>query len=272
MPDQEVVAAQQEKKPRHRSPAYPTIGLKEAVQRVAKLYEEDGKAGAPPEIAAVHIGFSKPHGQAMSALAALKKFGLLSESNGRLCPSQRSIEIINLPASDPRKKKALRDAVVSPDIYRELIEAHKQSGWPKNDVLESELITYRNFNPNSVKGFVSDLMDSLEFAGLSDLAALELTEEDAMHQQTAKPEQEAPTFVPVLPTPVHGGQPPLTAVQPPESGQRNQALLTQTLVVSIPRNFKVDIGVRGDEIKKEDLAKIKSQFNRWIEGLEEAFE
>jgi hypothetical protein len=30
--------------------------------------------------------------------------------------------------------------------------------------------------------------------------------------------------------------------------------------------------VRGDELKREDLAKIKSQFNRWIEGLEEAFE
>jgi len=39
-----------------------------------------------------------------------------------------------------------------------------------------------------------------------------------------------------------------------------------------PRNFRVDIAVRGDELKKEDLAKIRNQFNRWIEGLEEAFE
>jgi hypothetical protein len=30
--------------------------------------------------------------------------------------------------------------------------------------------------------------------------------------------------------------------------------------------------VRGDELKKDDLTKIKSQANRWIEGLEEAFE
>lgn len=49
-------------------------------------------------------------------------------------------------------------------------------------------------------------------------------------------------------------------------------LLTQALVVSIPRNFRVDINIRGDELKREDLGKIKSQFNRWIEGLEEAFE
>jgi hypothetical protein len=30
--------------------------------------------------------------------------------------------------------------------------------------------------------------------------------------------------------------------------------------------------VRGDELKKEDLTKLKSQITRWIEGLEEAFE
>ncbi len=29
---------------------------------------------------------------------------------------------------------------------------------------------------------------------------------------------------------------------------------------------------QGYNSQKEDLAKIKSQFNRWIEGLEEAFE
>jgi hypothetical protein len=51
-----------------------------------------------------------------------------------------------------------------------------------------------------------------------------------------------------------------------------ETLLSQALVVSIPRNFRVDISVRGDELKKDHLMKIKSQFSRWIEGLEEAFE
>ncbi len=136
--------------------------------------EADGKAGAPAELAAVHIGFTKPHGQAMSVLAALKKFGLLSEINGRWVSSQRAIEILNLPEGDERKQRALRDAALSPEIYRQLIEARKATGWPHNDVLESELVTYKNFNPNSVGTFVVDLMDSLEFAGLSDLSALEL--------------------------------------------------------------------------------------------------
>jgi hypothetical protein len=49
-------------------------------------------------------------------------------------------------------------------------------------------------------------------------------------------------------------------------------LVSQVLAISIHRNLSVDIAVKGDELKREDLAKIKSQFNRWIEGLEEAFE
>jgi hypothetical protein len=49
-------------------------------------------------------------------------------------------------------------------------------------------------------------------------------------------------------------------------------LVTQVLAIPIPRGLSVDIAVRSDEFKKDDLAKIKNQFTRWIEGLEEAFE
>lgn len=263
MTTKENKEAAESKKPRHRSPNYPTVGLREAVTRVRKLYEADGKAGAPAELAAVHIGFAKPHGQAMSVLAALKKFGLVSEVNGRWAPSQRAIEILNLPETDERRQKALHGAALSPEIYRQLVEAHRETGWPKNDVLESELVTYRNFNPNSVGEFVKDLRDSLEFAGLSDLSALDLSTEDESEMdqgseatETAKRKEQ----IPVSFTPAPAGM------------RKPTQLATQVLAISIPRNLSVDIAVKGDELKREDLAKIKSQFNRWIEGLEEAFE
>jgi hypothetical protein len=178
MNDQDHATSGEEKKPRHRSPNYPAVGLREACDRAAKFYRMDGKAGAPPQLAAVHIGFSKPHGQAMSVLAALKKFGLVTESNGRIILTQRGLEIVNLPSEDPRRAQALREAVLSPPIYQELIDQHKDTGWPSDDVVERELVTYRNFNPNAVKDFVADLRDSLEFAGLSSLIALESGEED----------------------------------------------------------------------------------------------
>jgi hypothetical protein len=166
-----------QQKKRHRSPNYPTVGLREAVERVRNLYSKDGKAGAPANIAAVHIGFGKAHGQAKSVLAALKRFGLVAQINGRIVPTQRALEILNLQPDDPRRQKALREAVLEPSIYRELIEQHKDTGWPATDVLASELTTYRNFNPNAVNSFVKDLRDSIEFAHLSDTSMLEPEQE-----------------------------------------------------------------------------------------------
>jgi len=164
--------AQEEKKVRQRSPAYPTVSLPEALERVGKLFKEDGRAGATPAIAAKHIGYATAHGLAYSVLSALKKFGLLDEGNGRVFPSQRAIELLNLPTNDPRRIQGLKDAALSPQIYRELVEQHIQTGLPGDEALQAELVTYKNFNPKAVEGFVKDFRATLEFAGLSDFAVL----------------------------------------------------------------------------------------------------
>lgn len=269
---QEMIEEEDGKKPRHRSPNYPMVGLREAVDRLRRFYEKDGKAGAPPKIAATHIGFTKPHGQAMSVISALKKFGLIEEGqNGRLVPSQRGIEILNLSEGDPRRTKALAEAATSPDAYVDLIGEYRQTGLPANETLESELVTYKKFNPKSVTAFVRDFKDSLEFAGITDIGALSSGQEIDSQMQSTKTDEEPKTLGKAIVRELERGATVGQALT--KIGEKWGApLLLQTLVISIPRNFKVEIGVRGDELKREDLAKIKSQFNRWIEGLEEAFE
>lgn len=172
----EILNADQKAK-RHRSPSYPTIGLRESVDRIGKFYKIDGKAGAPPEIAVKHMGYSTAHGQAMSAMSALKKFGLLAESNGRVVPTQRALEILNLNDGDQRRIQALKDAALAPPIYRQMI-SDNPNGLPGDEALESELVTYKNFNPNAVRGFVKDFRESLDFAGVSDIAVLGLDLEE----------------------------------------------------------------------------------------------
>lgn len=167
-----VEVAKAEKKARQRSPNYPTVGLPEALDRVRKLFDADGRAGVPTEVAARHIGYATAHGQAYSVLSALKKFGLLDEEKGRVSLSQRAIELLNLPSTDPRRSQALKDAALSPPIYRELVQQHARTGLPGNDALEAELVTYKHFNPKVVAGFVRDFRATLEFAGLSDFSVL----------------------------------------------------------------------------------------------------
>jgi len=249
---EEVTAAA--KKERHRSPNYPAVSLKEAVERVRKLWEADGKAGAPAAIAAKHIGFGSAHGQAMSVLSALKKFGLVTEANGRIIPTQHAMEIVNLPASDPRRETAIKEAALTPAIYRELIEQYQQTGLPADETLAAELTTYKAFNPNSVEGFVKDFKETLDFAGLNAEHALE---SDSMQTETRRePEAALPTRPITTRTAEAGSQ---------AGGHSASSAWTWTL--SIPRNVRADLRIAGD-VTKADITRLKQQ----IEFLEQSFD
>lgn len=246
-------APQEDKAKRHRSPNYPAVGLQEAVERVKRLYEKDGKAGASPEIAAVHIGFQSAHGAAMSVVAALKKFGLVDTVKDRLVPSQRAIEIINLPENDARRLQALKDAALNPPIYRELIEQHRETGFPANDVLESELKTYKGFNPNAVAAFVKDFRDTLDFAGLSEIS--ELKSGSMEHIETRESDLLRSNLLPLRDL---GGPPSMTRRYPMD--------------ISIPRNLRAELSISGGDLRKDDLERLKKQLDRLIENLSDAFE
>lgn len=144
---------------------------------------------------------------------------------------------------------------------------------PDDAVLKSELIAAKHFNPNAVDGFVDDFKDTLAYAGITDSTVLEFNKEEGESMvEAVKQTPEPNTIGLIVAQELERGRSVGDALSKAADKFRNAPLLNQTLVVSIPRDFKVQIDIRGDELRKEDLAKIRSQFNRWIEGLEEAFE
>jgi hypothetical protein len=168
------------KKTRQRSPNYPAVGLRGAVEKVRLLYDADKRAGAPIDAALKHMGFSTKHGQALAVLSALKKFGLVEESSGRIVPTQRAVDLLNFPDQDARKVRAIRDAALSPEVYRELYEQYKSTGIPSEETLRAELIADKHFNPNAVEDFIRDFKDTLVFAGIMNPTELSLNAEDAL--------------------------------------------------------------------------------------------
>jgi hypothetical protein len=176
---------------RQRSPNYPAIGLKAAIEKARLLYEADRKAGAPVDAALKHMGFSKRHGQAMAVLSALKKFDLVEEASGRIVPTQKAINILVFPDQDERKIRAIRECALSPEIYRELFEQYKPSGIPSEETLRAELIADKHFNPSAVEGFIRDFKETLTFAGIMNPVELSLQPEDAIEMndlvQTVQP-------------------------------------------------------------------------------------
>ncbi len=191
---------------RQRSPNYPAISLREAVERVAKLYKEDGKAGSPLDVAVQRVGYSSAHGQAMTVISALRKFRLIDLSNKRVQPTQIAIDIIQFPDGHPRKVLALREAALGPAIYSELLKHFLPHGnLPADDALRPELIADWDFAPKAVGGFIKDFRDSMIFAGLMDESGILSAEgvaglESMEGEQPGNEEPLAGPPVPVYPT------------------------------------------------------------------------
>src|SRR5262249_16938902 len=113
------------KKPRMRSPNYPGIGLEEAVGKIEALYRQDKLVASPKDAALKHMGFDKAHGEAGRVLSALKSYGLIEDTNDRIKLTQRGVNIVVRETEDPLRIAAIREAVLSPGIYRELLQEYK---------------------------------------------------------------------------------------------------------------------------------------------------
>ena len=199
-------------KPGHkpRSPNYPGVGLEEAVKRVKKLLDADGRAGSPVEAAAKHIGYSGPHGAALVVLSALKKFALLEEQKGRLAPTQLAIDIINFPEGHERRNQALRTAALSPTAYRLIVDQFKAVGQlPSDTTLRPELIADRGYTASKVDGFLKDFRGSLVYAGLLKDGKLQLSAAD----DDKPPADDGRSSPPPHPAPPAGKTASVTAVR-----------------------------------------------------------
>lgn len=151
---------------RHRSPNYPALSLSEAIDRVRLLYDADKRAGAPVEAALRHLGFSGKNGRALVVLSALKKFGLIEDTNGRITPTQLAVTLLAYPEGDPRRSEALRSAALSPYIYRSLVERYGESGLPSDPTLHAELEVDFSFNPSAIPDFIKGFRETLSTAGI----------------------------------------------------------------------------------------------------------
>jgi hypothetical protein len=162
-----VAEAQTVQKQRHRSPNYPAISLPEAVERITKLHKADGPSGSPIESAVRHFGFNRAHGTAMVLVSALRKYGLIEVSGGRVTLTQRGLSIVVYPEGDARRQAAIREAALAPEIYAELYSRFLPAGKIVSEqTLKAELQLEMKFNPKAVSDFVRDFKETLIYAGL----------------------------------------------------------------------------------------------------------
>lgn len=178
-----------------RSPSFPFISLREAVDRARAFYEAEQRNAARPETAAAHWGYSPKSSGGKQTIAALRAFGLI-EGDTLVKLSGRALRILldEREASEERER-LLKQAALLPPLHSRLWERYG-ADLPSAQTLRLSLILDEGFNENSVDDFLTEYKETLEFARLR-------------MAEGAKPRPE-----PAPPAPVPSPPPPPREVDP----------------------------------------------------------
>ena len=145
-----------------RSPSYPSMSLKDAVDAVGKIERSYRSSAIDRTQAAKLIGYSSLSGPANKALAALASFGLLERAGkGEARVTSRARAILHAN-NDRERVDNLLAAASEPDLFRELRE--RFDGIPIPPI--EGVITYLNrqgFNPTAVRPAARAFLDTMSF-------------------------------------------------------------------------------------------------------------
>lgn len=188
---------------KHRSPSFPQMGLKEAVEKAAILYRAIGRHATTREVVAKGLGYSGISGPSATLIGTLTRYGLLEGRGDEIKLSDAAMAILH-PHSDQEKRDAIRAAARSPELFRELEEKFSGST-PGNELLRNYLIR-KSFSEQAADIAILAYKETLEFAGESsshyDSASNSDEVADAMDNQRSAQEPKKP----ITPPPSQSGE------------------------------------------------------------------
>jgi len=234
----------------HRSPNYPAMSLDDAIDKVRAIYAQERKAKTSTQVIYKHLGFEKATGSAARAISSLRQYGLLDGNSGSYGISDSAFQILHLPDADPKKTDLIRTAGRKPALFSELL-ARYGAELPSDDTIRSFLITSKSFNPASVADFVRAFRKTVAFAKLTSSAS-----------QVDDPEGEDGDLDTTFETGAEalGATPPIKAKAKPTERVYGWPL-------SIPRSVRADLRLTGDELRAEDIERLKRQLDLLIEAI-----
>jgi hypothetical protein len=150
-----------------RSPSFPFISLREAVERARLLYDAVRRSPASVEAAVETWGYSSKSSGGKQTVAALRAFGLL-EGEGSVRLTDRAVHIL-LDDGSAERDWLLRQAALSPPVYSRLWERYGPD-LPSDKGLQTHLVLEMEFNENAVGDVIRGYKETLDFAKLREPA------------------------------------------------------------------------------------------------------
>jgi hypothetical protein len=151
-----------------RSPSYPGITLGDAIEKARVLYEKEGRHPAHMDVITDHWGYRPKTGPGLVSIAALKKFGLLEEVEGRGARlTELALSILLHDEDSPERQQWVREAALMPQIHRELWEQF-DGRLPSDQNLRRVLVLDRGFTESGVHQFIRQFKRTIAYAGLDE--------------------------------------------------------------------------------------------------------
>lgn len=123
-----------------RSPEYPAISLKEAIDRVKMVYDKDYQNRLPKAVIAAHMGYKSLSGASLPVLSALAKYGLLEGRGDETRVSDLAVAIIAHEPGSPERVQALKQAASTPELFADL-DSRFPAGKASDQAIRSYLLT-----------------------------------------------------------------------------------------------------------------------------------
>jgi hypothetical protein len=171
---------------KERSPSYPFISLRKAVERATQFWEKHRREAARLASVGPTWGYGARSSGLQQTVGALKQYGLIEDLGSG---EDRKIQLSDLGrriVADQRagaRESGLKEAAMRPRLFSEY--ERWISDPPSEAHCLSELEIDRGFTPDAAKAFLRAFNETVSFAGLryGDSVSSSLTEEaDAMKQ------------------------------------------------------------------------------------------
>ncbi|WP_192356970.1 hypothetical protein [Mesorhizobium mediterraneum] len=201
-----------------RSPSFPFISLRKAVERAKQVLDAHKREAARLATVAPTWGYAAKSSGLLQTVAALKQYGLIEDSGSG---EERRIKLSDLGRrilTDERpgaKEPALKEAARNPRLFAEYIDRWA-GDFPDDRHCISELSLDRGFTPEAAKTFVKVLRITIKYAGIVSSDGLssyqDVDASDREQEEVVQPPiQEAVPASSVLPSLLDSALPPIGA-------------------------------------------------------------
>lgn len=236
-----------------RSPSYPYVSLREALEKAEAFRVKEGRNAAQREVGVTHWGYKAKSSGGKQTLGALRSFGLM-EPEGPMKLTEAALRVL----LDKREVSPERDALVRkmallPAIHKRLWERYR-TDLPSDGNLRHSLIFDEGFNENTVDDFIKEYKATLEYAGLKEGGNMPPEGEEQAENSPEGGEMEVPATTP------KGHHPPPPAVPPPPAHRsptpRPDAGGLLPVTFPLPGDNSLEIRLRS-KMSKADFERLK---------------